>query len=118
MKRIILIMLVFLLASCGAAEEKISDEFCADVFIDIGGREYLAAYEKRNEFDKLTFVSPENLAGLDLTLQNGVVTVKMGETFFESVSLSKMFDFLPVTGNETKTMGNREYTIDNIRGVE
>lgn len=111
-------MLVFLLVSCGTAEEKIPDEFNADILIDIGGREYSAVYEKRNDYDKLIIVSPENLTGLTLTLHGGVVDVEIGETVFESTSLAGMFDFLPVSGNETKTIGNREYTIYNVRGVE
>ncbi len=111
-------MLAFLLMSCSTAEEKVPDEFYADILIDIGGREYSAAYEKRNGFDKLMFASPENLSGLELVLKNGVTTVKIGETVFESETFSGMFDFLPVAGNETKTKGNREYTIYNIRGVE
>ena len=118
MKKIILILLVFLFASCTVAEEKIPDEFYADIAVDIGGKEYLATYEKRDEFDKLTFVSPENLAGVTLTLLGERVTVQNGETVFESASLVRIFDFLPILSGGSKTVGNREYTIYNIRGAE
>ncbi|MBE6679802.1 MAG: hypothetical protein E7598_04690 [Ruminococcaceae bacterium] len=117
MKKITAIILVCLLVSCTAQKETVPDEFCADVAINIGGKEYLAIYEKRYQSDRLVFSSPDNLKGLDLTLQSGIVTVKIKDTVFESETLSRMFDFLPVLENGTKILGNREYTIYNIRGV-
>lgn len=120
MKKIFAIfLLLFVLSSCGGeVEETLPLEYDADISINIGEKEYTAIYGKRNGVDKLTFVSPESLAGLTLTLQGGIATVTMGDMTFESKLLAAMFDFLPITAVGTKNAGNREYRIYNIRGLE
>lgn len=120
MKKIFTVfILLFVLSSCGGeAEETLPLEYDADISISIGEKEYAAIYGKRNGFDKLTFVSPESFVGLTLTLQGGIATVKMGDMTFESESLARMFDFLPIAAEGTKNAGNREYRIYNIRGLE
>ncbi len=113
MKKIfILFCLLFLLCSCTAEEAAFPDEFDADVEVRIGEKIYTAIYEKRLDSDTLIFVSPENLSGLTFALSGGIVTATVGETTLESDSFKAVFDFLPVTEFGTKSVGDREYTIN------
>lgn len=119
LKKLIPIIISLMLVSCGAASvQKTPAEFDAAVNITACGTLYEAVYEKRTESDTLTFSSPEHMGGLALTLTDGVCTVTMGDISFESESFSAVFDFLPVDGECEKTVGNREYKIFDVRGVE
>ncbi|MBQ8836546.1 MAG: hypothetical protein IJ002_03445 [Clostridia bacterium] len=120
MKKIFAIFLLILtLAACGeGAKETLPDEFFASVEISADGETFNALYEKRQNCDKLTFETPEKLAGLEFTLTDGVCTVTIGDVSFEAENFSSIFDFLPVNGEEEKTAGGREYKIYDIRGAE
>ncbi|MBQ4556310.1 MAG: hypothetical protein IJA60_01515 [Clostridia bacterium] len=113
MKRIVVIFLALCLVSCGKVQkDTLPAEFDAAVNISAVGTEYAAIYEKRAEYDRLVFSAPEHLKGLELILHSGVTTVTMGNTSFESECFNMAFDFLPVTGNEVKNIGNRQYVIE------
>ncbi len=118
MKKLFAIFLIFVFSSCAKAEECLPNEYDADISICIGTREYTATYEKRNAFDRLVFVSPSSLSGLDLTLSSGSLTVKMEDMTFRGDALSGFFDFLPIEAEGEKSVGSRKYTIYNIRGVQ
>ena len=106
------ILLIFL-SSCSKSKSvpTVPDEFTADVVITVNGTECRAIYEKRADGDRLVFSTPESLCGIDLTLKDGITTVKVGDISFASETLSAAFDFLPVTKSGEKTVGTRKYKI-------
>lgn len=118
MKKLIPIIISLMLVSCKADVPAPPAEFDASVSITADGTQYEAVYEKRRESDTLTFSSPEHLSGLTLTLSGGVCAVAIGDVSFESESFAAVFDFLPADGECEKTVGNREYKIFDVRGVE
>ncbi len=120
MKKIIAALLVLCLTACTAAQkqESLPREFDAAVQISSDGTIYTAVYEKRIEYDKLIFSDPEHLAGLEITLKDGVAQAKIGDLTVSSAAFGGMFDFLPVTQDETKSIGSREFKIEIQRSME
>ena len=114
MKRIFAaLLLTFAFCSCGAKveEETLPAEYDADVEIRIDGAEYAAIYEKRLATDKLIFLAPQNLAGLEVLRSGEKVKATLGDFTLESAEFERMFAFLPVESFGEKTVGEREYLI-------
>ncbi|MBQ6893132.1 MAG: hypothetical protein IJN48_02910 [Clostridia bacterium] len=118
MKKLLLLIMVLLLASCKAEEPMPPSEFDANISITADGTVYEALYEKREGRDRLVFSAPENFLGLELLLADGICTVTFKDVTFESETLGATFDFLPVDGECEKTVGNREYKIYDMRDVK
>ena len=118
MKKFLALLFVLVIFSCGKREEPLPDEFDAFVSIGFDGGVCEARYEKRTDCERLVLLSPDRLCGIEFTLADGVCTAKAGELSFESEHLKAVFDFLPVLSECEKTVGNREYRIYGIRGLE
>ena len=93
------------------AKETVPPEYDADVLIKIDGDEYTAVYEKRIGFDKLTFLTPINLQGLEVLKSGETVTAKIFDITVENKDFASMFAFLPIEEFGEKTVDEREYTI-------
>ena len=107
------LFLVFMLCACSAeaGEETLPPEYDADVLIRIDGAEYTAIYEKRIGTDKLTFLTPLNLQGLEFLKSDESVTATLGDLTLESAEFDLMFAFLPIEEFGEKKIDDREYTI-------
>ena len=118
MKRFLLLLLILLFCSCASEESVDFTEFDAMIDISVFGSEFKASFEKREAYDKITLLSPEDIAGTEFVLSDGVCTVKCGDLEYEAENFKAIFDFLPVSRECEKVCGGRVYRIYDLRGLK
>ena len=118
MKRFLLLLLILLFCSCAGEKNIEFKEFDAMIDISAFGSEFKASFEKREAYDKITLLSPAEIAGTEFVLSDGVCTVRCDDLEYESENFKAIFDFLPVNCECEKVCGNRVYRIYDLRGLK